>query len=400
MNSRSQYAAALWAGRRTMLAATAGTAVMVAVVMLALPKFYIVRSVVDAGVLLPEVQPKELKLFVEAVDRGEFVVEGGRFGDSLTDSLTAAFRPPSSIEFEARSADPARAAQRLTVLTAGVLAELEKMRTAVTDPRTAPDARVVTLLREAAARARTLATVFEGRRASAVNLAGSAGDAAARAAEQRDALRAAAASRYGRLLQSAEIGGVPAPALAARELAGWLRADEPAPSVADVLEADHRTRPWIATLVPLNPGFSGLTAVSTELVSADLQLLSAVHARDAAHVLQQREERAVQALSAPLTDAAAAARMQEALDALTADYRSPSETGVVAQLREMSAVLASVAVADADAQAVLQRMVPHIVTPPAVPMAPAGPRPFVSLAITTLVALVGSALVVSIRGRK
>lgn len=394
----TEYVATIWGGRKIIFAVTAGSALVMALLTMALPKLYIVRSVVDAGVL-PDVQPRELNLFVDAVARNEFVVEGGRFADSLTDSLTATFRPPSSIELAARSANPASAAQRLTVLTAGVLAELEKTFKTVAGPRAAPGGRVATLLEEAAARATTLASVFEERRDSAVGLAVAAREAAVREAQKRDALRAAAASRYAGPLRSISYTGVPAVDAAAREVGNWLRDDAPAPNVVDVLEADHRRWPWITTLGSV-PAFSSLAALSAQLASSDLQLIGAVQTRDAADALHQREERAIQVLSASPTDAASAARMQEALDALAAEYQSPSEAGVVAQLREMSAVLASVAAADADAQAVLQRMVPHIVTPPAVPTVPAGPRPVVSITVATLVALVGSALVVSIRGRK
>ena len=130
-------------------------------------------------------------------------------------------------------------------------------------------------------------------------------------------------------------------------------------------------------------------------------MISAVEAREAADALQQREERAVQVLvGSPVADVASAARTQAALDDLAARYQRPSEAAVLARLQELSKLLANVATAHAEQQAALLAGAPRIVTPPAMPAAPAWPRPIVIIASAIRVALIGSILVVSVKGRR
>ena len=118
-----EYVWLLWKSRRLLVAGTAASVLLMAALTWAVPRFYRVSLRIDAGTIAL-LQYPELNLLIEAVDRNQFPADGAMFTEMVPKALTVRFRPPTSIDFEVMTKDPADAVARLPKLADAVVKEL------------------------------------------------------------------------------------------------------------------------------------------------------------------------------------------------------------------------------------------------------------------------------------
>lgn len=409
----SDYAAIVWRGRTFILLTTLAAVVLMIAMTAALPRLYILRSEVSMGAVV-SVEPVETNLFVEAVDRSEFVPEGAEFGESLTDRLTASFRAPYTLVMEARVTDPVDGLRRLDVMTLAVLAELN----ARFDAAVADRERVLGLAATAQAaahdRARQLTRVFDERQASAFATIAAAEQAASAAAGRRAELQREAQGRLTRpmlLLRQRLLREVtPPPVTAAIAEALERLAPEDNPRMpASVVEAVDRAaarQRLLSTLVSVNdPVLADLPLVFWQIAEYDLEIARAMESRGTAEYLLQREARAREVLAgASAADPDGAEAFERSLERLETFYTETNDPATARALREAASVMRVTANAlhraKAELDAPLLKRRPEIAVPPAAPAGPAWPRPMVNVVIAVIFGLVASIIIVVFRASR
>lgn len=398
----SAYVSLVWAGRKVILLGTLTCMIVMAVLTWSLPRLYIVRAELDTGPL-NNVEPTETNLLVEAVDRNQFIVEGGEFRDTLTDSLTATFRAPSTMLLDARSTDPEGAARRLAVLAAAIETELKTRFKRARVLRSEPEQRAASLLKDVNARTENLARVFEARRVASTAVADAARAAVSRIASERVALHASAKARFESRLRQARAGANRGVTEAVMQMEAVLMQDPEANSpdtVSNALEREQvRQRALERFMSAVGSAFGDLPGVLRQMTSHDVQLVSALEVQRAVVPIEQRDARAVQLLAEtpPAVEVGTATRLQGVLDEIEKSYLTANEPQILAAVKETTAVLVKVEEAYRDlklaADAPLLVREPALVTPPAVPASPAWPQPLVNLGIAFLFGLAGSTLI-------
>lgn len=410
----SDYAAIVWRGRTFILLTTLAAVVLMIALTAALPRLYILRSEVSTGAVV-NVQPVETNLFVEAVDRSEFVPEGAEFGESLTDRLTASFRAPYALVMEARVTEPADGLRRLEILTQAVFAELDARYEAAVAER----ARILSLAEEvqfeANSRARQLARFFEARNASAFVAAAAADADATAAAARRAALQRAAEARLRRpmLLARDRLLQEGNPVAITDAIAGALErlAPEDNPrmpvSLFEAIErADARQR-LLSTLGSITePVLIELPLLFRQIGAYDLDIARAMEARRTAEYLLRRDERAKELLAGAgaIVDAGQAEAFEKSLEDLEKFYLETSDPFTAGAVRQTASVMRDAAnglrKAQAERDAPLLKLRPEITVPPAAPAGPAWPRPLVNAIIATIFGLVASVVIVVFRASR
>lgn len=407
----SDYAAVIWQGRTFILVMTLAAVILMVVLTAALPRLYILRSEVSTGAVV-NVQPRETNLFVEAVDRSEWMPPGGEFAESITDRLTASFRPPHALVMEARVTDPADGLRRLTVLTDAVFAELNTRF----DAAVAERERFLSLAQSAQLAAndgaRQLARVFDERHASALAAAAAAQEAATASAARRAALQRAWEARLSQpmLFARDRLLREDAPPAFAAAIAGALErlAPEDNPrkpaSLFEAIErADARQR-LLSTLGNITESaLMALPPLFRRIAADDLDIARAMEAHRAAEHLIRRDERARELLAGAgaIVDPGQAEAFERSLTDLEKLYRQTGDPFAARAVRETASVVHVTAnalrKAQAERDAPLLKLRPEIIVPPTLPDRPAWPRPMVNLPIALIFGFVASVVIVVFR---
>jgi hypothetical protein len=437
----SEYADRLWQGRRIIVLITASCVIVMAAFTWGMPRLYLVTSQVNAG-SLGYVHPLEVRLFVEAVDRNRFHVEGGTFSETAPKVLRVTNRDPSTIDLKALSPDPAGALQRLTVLTAAVQAELQVRLTAYAEDRVRVLATAAASSQRAIDLIRTLRTKLRERGFAANSLIESSRAAATGAAARRAGLQSSADVRFRPLLlkyRADAIGAGPSAGTTGAEtaaavdeiLAALVRdadASQPASTLA-MLQRNGRRVQALARIGPVGEAaLSDLRRVFREVSAEDGQVARAVTQQKDVESMRLRDERllpALEVLVASSQDAEIRLKVYEDAELQRPkNQRSPpppanafltsqdveklrrvlddaehsydnADDPIAPAVQETRAAVASLVVALHGAEGARAR---PVLTPPFVSAAPVlfpkavWPRPLVNVAIAFLFGLVASVI--------
>ncbi|HKY22397.1 MAG TPA: hypothetical protein VJM31_14375 [Vicinamibacterales bacterium] len=418
----SDYAGLVWGGRRIIAVVTATCVVIMAALTWAVPRIYLIRSEIDAGVLA-QAQPVETNLLVEAVDRGQFIVEGGRFPESMPKGLTVTWRAPSTMILEARSIEAASALPRLEVLTAAVHAELEARFRQYTLQRVRVQENAIAVQADADARLQRLRQFFKERSAAATASRALAYAETVRAASQRASFQLATERRLRQPLLRLRARLLAQPASAATgtktvvdpvviaSLDDVIAAIAPDPdgtwpeSTSAALEREDARRAVLDRLSSV-PGlfFAELPRIFLQLTRYDLQVARAAEAQRAAERLLDRDERAEQLLNntAPVRTVGPAETLHKSLVDLERTYQEDDQPaaravhGAAEIFRELVHVYQQVEAAERGPS--LER-VPRVIVAPVMLAQPIWPRPAVNVAVAFHFGLAGSIMFVVFTSR-
>lgn len=191
----SDYFGILWNGRWAILIGTALAMLIMSAFTWAMTPFYGVTSEIDAG-SLALARPKDLNLLVEAVDRNQFPVEGGRFPETTPKALTVTFRPPWTMKLIAVTTNQADALRRLDVLTHAVKAELDMRFSTYVANRTTIESRPKFLQADLETRRQALLIQLRDRMATDADTIARSKTDAARAAGRLSSLQTTARAAY------------------------------------------------------------------------------------------------------------------------------------------------------------------------------------------------------------
>ena len=309
----SEYVAVLWGSRNVILLATAGSVIVMSAFTWAMPRLYVVRSEIDAGVLA-QAQPVETNLLVEAIDRSQFTVQGGLFPESMPKGLTVSWRPPSTMILEAKSTDPGDARRRLQVLTAAVDAELEARFRRYALQRARTQERAVTAPAGAKARLLRLKQLMDERSAAAITSAAEAHAGAVKAASERASFQQTAEARYRQplqqlrdlLMKTSDVD--PALVTCVKVVLEALAPDDDAAEPESIFAAfereDVRENALRRLSVLKEPVLAVLPQVFRQLTAYDVRVARAAELQRAAELLRQRDERGLSLLNStpPVAD--------------------------------------------------------------------------------------------------
>lgn len=194
-----EYVRGLWRSKRLIFGGTAASVLIMAAFTWAVPRLYAVTARIDAG-SIAVVQPERFNLFLEAVDRNEFVVAGAMFTGTSPKALMVRFKPASTIDLDILTRNPADAVARLPKLADGVVNALNIRLDEYVQIRRAADDRAAMARKNALAQWTQLRQMIVPKGKALDDTIRAARADETRAAARRAALVAAASRRVERLL--------------------------------------------------------------------------------------------------------------------------------------------------------------------------------------------------------
>lgn len=416
-----EYLDILWRGKGLIIGGTIACLVIMAAYTWAVPRLFLIRTQIDAGTIAV-LEPSELNLLLEAVERDEFRVEGGRFTETAPKALTVAFNAPSTIRLQALTTHPASGFQRLMVLAPAVVKELNRRLALHQRQRDRADENARTVRADAIKSLQWLTRVVDQRSAWASAAALAARTDAERLAARRSQAQLMAVVRLRRILaamrarlQLLESEQHPSSAAVNRR----REAGDAVVALEDVLEtmrldldptqrdnlfavlerSDKFTRAIDRLSFVTEPALAYLPAMFREIASYDMDIARAVDAQRMAERVIHEDERALSLLSSrsSFPAAAAATEMQKTLDDMGKlyaqdDTTTPAIEKTKTRFQELAGAYRTL---DAIREEPATLRPASIVIPPALPARPAWPRPLVNLAIALLFGFFGSSVAVA-----
>lgn len=409
-----EYLRLVWRSAHIVVLGTAACVLVMGALTWAVPRLYLVKAQLDAGPIAA-LEPQELILFREALERGQFAPVGFLFPETLHKALKVTLQPPSTIKLQALTDNPGTALPRMVFLARAVETELNARLQKYEVARDEAAPRVRALQDEASMRVGRLQRVLRLRSAKATAASATAQAVLDRSSSRRRSIQIEASARVRRMLgqlherlngrewdtsstSTSERNAVDILGKTLTAIGSDADATQPDNLFAALERDDNRWRAQdsLNSLAGLsNPDFS---ATFRELTKCDEEIAQALEAKYAADKTRQRDESGLPILNRHATfgDAAAAEVMQKDLQELEQLYIRDDATTAGAA-RETATTLKALADAHRALYKALNRgELTHasIVIPPSMPTEPAWPRPLPNLVIAFLFGIIGSILFV------